>query len=109
MSSPVWERHWAQALGRVEHSPLSPRTRDPLWVRNTFLLLEAEEKIQTAQAKDALEILEQVILPFRERHFPYWNAREPLGDLYHAAGRDDVVHFPGGFAGWSAQGGPVER
>ena len=26
----------------------------------------------------------------------------------HAAGRTDVVHYPGGFAGWRSLGGPVE-
>jgi|GEM_PF-3700104 len=87
----TWHSAWKAALTKVEMFPLSGRARDPQLVRNSFLLLKAEQLERSGREKEAAEVYEQVILPFQERHFPYWTAREALGDLYMSLGRDELA------------------
>jgi tetratricopeptide (TPR) repeat protein len=85
----AWDRAWEEALQRVRGAPLSPRSRDPRWVENSFLLLRARELERRGKDREALDLLERVILPFGAEHFPYWYAREQLGDLYRKLGHED--------------------
>jgi len=83
-----WQRAWQESLARLESAQLSPRAREPKLVQNTFLLLKAEHLALKGKRSQAIEIFERVILPFTERHFPYWTAREALAKLYAAEGRE---------------------
>lgn len=85
---PGWEKQWAAAKERVGNTPISPRARDPHFVENTFRLQWARHLKSKGRLVEALKGYESVILPFQERHSPYWTFRETLGDLYRELGRD---------------------
>jgi tetratricopeptide (TPR) repeat protein len=89
INEPHWRERWKEARAVALHTPLSPRPRDPEFIAHVFDLQLADYYIRVGNQKEALRLFEKVLLAFPRRHFPFWTKREDLGDLYHAAGRDE--------------------